>query len=418
MKLFFKNKIGIAFLMLLCLLAGGCSSSKDVSESKSAGVSAEKVKISFSFWGNEKRQEYTRQAVDEFMELHPEIEVSINCASWGDFSSYYDDMMKTGTECDVMQLNYSWLSEYSPDGSGYYDLKSLSKEIGLDNFTPDMLRYGYRNGVLNAIPIALNEGIMVFNKSTLLKYKLSVPRSWEELYELANVIKEDGGYALGMDKWQIWPLLLAHYSQIHGDIDYSRELVAEVLGFYEELLEKKVVEPDTEHGGEDICSGKTAGIVCWINSISDTFDRVEEAGGRAVLGDFLKCSDQKKYGNLVKPATLYGIKKTTEHPKEAAILVDFLLNSRNMNLLQKTEKGVPLSRSGETYLMEMGELYTEEYKAALMMQFHMDESNELIPVLENNEFMDTFMESMEEYHNGSITFDEYVDRVYVFFTDN
>ena len=69
-----------------------------------------------------------------------------------------------------MQINYGWLSQYSPDGEGYYDLYQLSDYIDLSGYSQADLDFGTVNGKLNALPIAYNSTVTFYNKDIFDKY--------------------------------------------------------------------------------------------------------------------------------------------------------------------------------------------------------------------------------------------------------
>jgi oligogalacturonide transport system substrate-binding protein len=52
--------------------------------------------------------------------------------------------MNSGTNADVMQINFNWLEEYSADGTGYYDLNKLKDLIDLSGYTSEDLKVGQR----------------------------------------------------------------------------------------------------------------------------------------------------------------------------------------------------------------------------------------------------------------------------------
>ena len=41
-----------------------------------------------------------------------------------------------------MLINYGWLDTYSSDGSGFYDLNTLSDYIDFENYTEEELAFG------------------------------------------------------------------------------------------------------------------------------------------------------------------------------------------------------------------------------------------------------------------------------------
>ena len=102
--------------------------------------------ISFSWWGNDTRHQYTMEAVEEFQDKNPEISVKSIYGSWNGYDKRMHIYMKSRMEPDVMQINYAWLQEYSPDGAGFYDLRELAEYIDFSNFEEEELEYGMMNG--------------------------------------------------------------------------------------------------------------------------------------------------------------------------------------------------------------------------------------------------------------------------------
>ena len=50
--------------------------------------------------------------------------------------------MKSQETPDVMLINYGWLDTYSSDGSGFYDLNTLSDYIDFENYIEEGLAFG------------------------------------------------------------------------------------------------------------------------------------------------------------------------------------------------------------------------------------------------------------------------------------
>ena len=184
----------MASLMFMFSLAS-CSSS--VSKVRISAQEQSTV-ISMSWWGNDPRHEYTLQGLSLFQELNPDIIVDHSYGVWNGYERRYLMQMASHNNCDVMQINYAWLSEYSADGTGYYDINQLSDYIDLSQFTQEDLATGMRDGHLNALPIAYNTVCLFYNADMFASYGLDIPRTWDDLFAAADVMSEDGIYVLGM----------------------------------------------------------------------------------------------------------------------------------------------------------------------------------------------------------------------------
>ena len=120
----------------------------------------------------------------------------------------------------------------------------------------------------------------------------------------------------------------------------------------------------------------------------------------------------KKFGWCVKPATMYAISATTEYPEEAAKLLEFLLNSRDMAQLQGTEKGIPISDAAKAALQETQKLSGYEKQADDMRENYADRLEILQPVLENEGVYDGFKVNADYYIYDKLSKDEIVEKLY------
>ena len=383
------------FAAALLLTAGGCSGEQVI---RSQNVQTE---ITLSWWGNDTRTEYTLEAVREFERLHPDIKVKCNYSEWSGYEARSRIRMISDTEADVMQINVGWLSEFSEDGTGYYDLNKVSDILDLSNFTDDVLEYGIMNDTLNAVPIAMNTETVYFNSSIYDRYGLSLPKTWDELYAAAEVMSKDGIYPLSGVSKAIWLYTIAYTEQKTGKSFFAEDGKAAfnkddyrvMIDFYVSLVNGKVIPKVEDFKKVNIENGVYAGTVAWVS------DAVNYLGGAAEKGDTVTAADYTAFspsesgaGWYEKPATLYAMSKNTDHPREAAMLLDFMLNSREWAVLQGVEKGIPISSAALKYLDEADMLRGLQYDASVVM-VNNTRLREMDPRLENGEIINDFIDA-------------------------
>jgi oligogalacturonide transport system substrate-binding protein len=109
---------------------------------------------------------------------------------------------------------------------------------------------------------------------------------------------------------------------------------------------------------------------------------------------------------------MYAISATTEYPEEAAKLLEFLLNSRDMAQLQGTEKGIPISDAAKAALQETQKLSGYEKQADDMRENYADRLEILQPVLENESVYDGFKVNADYYIYDKLSEDEVVEKLY------
>lgn len=361
----------------------------------------EQTKIILSWWGNDSRNEYTIEAVERFEELHPDIKVKCSYSEWSGYEARSRVQMNSDTEADVMQINFGWLSEYSPDGSGYYDISKLSDMVNLDFFSDDILEYGKINDKLNAIPIAMNCETVYINKTVYSRYGLDIPCTWDELFHAAELMKKDGIYPIAGALKSIWLYILAYAEQTtgktflsqEGQLNFNQDDLKIMLDFYVKLVEEKVI-PQVEYFDRlNIDNGTYAGVIAWVSDAKNYCGSAIENGYEITAADYTAdIPENCGKGWCAKPATMYAISKNTTHPREAAMLLDFLLNSEDMADLQGIEKGIPLSSSAREYLESENVLSGIQYEAALKMENNTS-MKKMNPFVENESLIDMFAKS-------------------------
>jgi len=365
--------------------------------------------VSFGWWGNDDRHLYTLKGVDMFEQKYPGIDVNCTYSVWNGYERRNRVYMLSGNEPDVMQINFNWLQEYSADGKGYYDLNKLTDFLDLSAYTDKDLAYGTSNGVLNAIPIAYNAVVFYYNEDLLEQYGLSIPQTWDDLFHAAEVMQQDDRYPLMMSEKHTFLAVAAHYEQTTGQTLFNAdgtytggtEAAGELLTFYKQLYDAQVIGINGKSTNTDFSNGTAAGVAIWASDAENYCQQLEDNEDTPVLADPPRSSDsESRYGWYVKPATMYAISKNTEHPKESAELLNFLINNRQMILLQGTEKGIPVSSRARQTLSVNGRLNGYDAEAGNFVLSNLDTFETMVPSLENSDVIDAFQDQATQYAYG------------------
>lgn len=364
--------------------------------------------ISFGWWGNDERHQYTMEGVDLFEKENDAIAVDCRYSVWSGYAHRYRVYMLSGTEPDVMLVNYNWLKEYSPDGTGYYDLYQLSDVIDLSAFTEEQLKSGVVNGHLNALPTAYNAVVFYYNQSILNEYGLAVPKTWDDLKKAAEVLYPHGIYPLYMNEKHFFLCVNAHYEQTEkkqafaadGVYTGGTDAAKEFLSFYRELVDSHVLRNIEENDADEFSRGGTAGAAFWASDADRYCKNMKESGYDMVLGSALSTEDGDFSGWYVKPATMYAIRADTAYPEEAAKLLDFLVNDPDMARLQGVEKGIPVSARAREALSEtdLSDGFSAEAGNAVLD--HLSDLRLMNPSLENEDVIRAFKDVSAKYIYG------------------
>ena len=409
-----KRKQFLLLLLVTALLFSGCSSQAVLTSN------FEQVDISLSWWGNDVRHEYTLAAVKEFEKLHPEINVVCHYSDWSGYQIRSDVQMASETEPDVMQINYAWIQKYSPTGDDYYDINTLSEYIDLSNFSEDELDFGMQNGKLNAMPIALNTQTLYINKTLYESYGLGVPKTFDDFFDAAKVMKGEV-YPLAMVSKALWFFVIAYAEQetgkpfmnLDGSVNFTEDDIKVMIDFYCRLVNEQVIPLPEYYDSLKVASGEYGGILAWISDASSHCGKAIANGYEIIVADY-PVNGTAKVGDgwYAKPATMYAISNKTDHPKESAMLLDFLLNSEEMARLQGVEKGVPVSVSARACLEENEMLTGIQYEAFLKMNEYSEDIAVVSPYLENDTMIDALRNACNAVIYERSTAEEQAEELY------
>lgn len=372
----------------------------------------ERAVISFSWWGKDARNEYTLEGLKEFQRGNENIVVTPEYSEFDGFKARMDVEYYSDTSADVMQLNYNWLWEYSQDGEGFYDLNELKDYIDLDAFDDDALAYGEINGKLNALPTGFNCVTFYYNRTMYENYGLDLPVNWQDLINAAEVMRSDEVYPIALTQKSAWLSAAAYCEQStgkgmfseDGKFQYDEEDIRMMLGFYQELLKDKVTKPSWDFDRNDFEDCVVGGVAAWISDAEYYCEPLKSAGFKVVVGNYPMAKRSKSSGWYKKPTSLYAIKKTTKHPEEAAQLLNYLVNSEEMALLQGTGKGVPASKAAVETLEGHDMLGTIQYQATEKMNAAQT-FRPMAPDLEDQQAVDIFTAASESLYYDRTSID-------------
>ena len=184
------------------------------------------------------------------------------------------------------------------------------------------------------------------------------------------------------------------------------------IEYYCRLVNEKVI-PQVEYFDRlKINDGGYAGFVAWVSDAANYSNTAIENGYNVIVGEYPHISGKESgSGWYAKPATMYAVSKNTEHPKESAMLLDFLLNSPEMAVLQGIEKGIPISTSARETLVENDMLSGIQYEAFQRMESH-DNLGILNPFLENADVVDLYISVCNEVLYEKKTLEEASQELY------
>ena len=334
------------------------------------------VELRMSWWGGSDVHQVQLAALRRFEARHPGIRVRAEYTGWAGHLERLTTQISGNTAPDLMQINWSWLVLFSRDGLGFYDLRELAGEIDLGQFDANSLAFGTMAGRLNGLPISMAARLFYYNATTYERAGLPLPTTWDELFAAGPIFRSRLGpeyYPLDLNLQDVTALARSWLLQRTGQPlvdEQRRELNAsegdlqELAALYCRLVEEHVVPGVEErasygnvapHELRPWINGRYAGVHQWITAIGKSAETLGP-GQRLELGAFPVRSGAVDAGLLYRPGMLFAINARTPHPREAALLMSFLLEDEEAVRALGLRRGPPVSARALKTLADDGKL--------------------------------------------------------------
>lgn len=340
--------------LALAACAGGSGDTPDASPTSSGPP--EPVSIRFSWWGSDTRHELTQQVLDKFTEKYPYITVVPDYTDW---NSYFDKLSTSvagGDAPDVITQEERYLADYATRG-----VLADANELGIDTSKIDksVLESGTLDGKLYGVATGVNAYAIVADPAAFAAAGVEMPDdktwTWHDYVETANEISAKTGKAIyGAQDYGFNEPGFSIFARQRGQSLYGED---GGIGFKESTLAEwwqysldlqagggepdaaKTVEVDAG-GPEQSLVGTGQGAMAWF--WTNQLTAITKASGKELKLLRVPGEDEhKRTGMYFKPAMFYSVSAKSKHPKEAALLVDFLLNDPAAGEILLSDRGLP-----------------------------------------------------------------------------
>ena len=350
------QKVIATCAVLAMSVLSGCGSSVGASNVPVVPSKGE-VTIRLNWWGGDSRVKTTEKAVKAFEKEHPNIHVQTEYSDW---TGYWDKLAVQsagGNAPDVMQMDELYLSFYG-GMNALLDLNKAKKYLDLSGIDSSLLEMGKLNGEQVAVPLSTAQYGVIVNNDVLDSLGLKLPKNagswtWDEFEDFAKEVADasngkvvgaiapNNGYSL-----QLW-------ARQHGESLFKGDTVAIRPNTLAQFLQMPAkwaangIEISKETWSENVTAslndsafgkGRQAMMLTQASQITP----YAQASGTSNMT--LLPVPQVKPGaktNYLKPGMYWCVSSGSEHPAEAAMLVNYLLNNEKAGTILGTERGIP-----------------------------------------------------------------------------
>src|SRR5665647_3790127 len=319
-------------------------------------LSSGDVTLRVNWWGGDARVEGTNQAIEAFPAKYPNIHVT---GEFSDWNGYWDKLATSvagGNAPDVVQMDELYLASYAQRDT-LYDLSKLS-QVDTSQLDPSVVGLGKSNGTLNALPIRTTGFGIVVNDDALAQLGLTLPDAdtwtWDDLSAFAKKISDaSGGSAVGISPMsngyslRLWARQHGEELFTDGKVSISPEALA---GYFQLAVDwtKSGAAASASHQAEvasvaldqsDIATGKQ--VLSFIQATQITAYSAAAGGAKFSLVPIPTDDANKAPYGYLKPGMYWAVSAKSEHPAEAALFVNFMINDLDAGRILGTERGIP-----------------------------------------------------------------------------
>lgn len=324
------------------------------------------VELNFGWWGNQVRDEVTKNACDYFSEVYPNITFNLNAQTWNDYWPQMQTFAASDMLPDIMQQDYAFIEQWVEAGN-LLDLTPYveSGALDLSNISPSIVDTGRSSsdGHIYAVCAGENAPALLYNKTLTDELGIEVPdnMTWDQFAELSKKIYEESGYGViygntnSENPLTYYARGLGH--QAFFEADGLSTSVEEMTGYYQRLLDgvsegwmydtNKIANVSEATIPEyPLVYGTDPSVRTWVafafsNQLS-AYQAAAEADG-IELGITSWPENNPTQANYLKPGQFFSITTDTKNPDLAVAFLNYLINDTQAGILLQAERGVPAS---------------------------------------------------------------------------
>jgi multiple sugar transport system substrate-binding protein len=155
---------------------------------------AESVEMHISWWGSQSRHDLTIEVIEMFMAEHPNITITYDFASFGDYWTLMSTKAAGGNLPCVMQQDYAYFQQYVRDGLLIpLDPYVENGTIDLSNASVEAVDGGRVDGQLYALNLGTNSQSFVIDVDKFNEAGVDLPEpnwTWSDFEEVNMAMME------------------------------------------------------------------------------------------------------------------------------------------------------------------------------------------------------------------------------------
>ncbi|MGW6904759.1 ABC transporter substrate-binding protein [Streptomyces sp. NPDC054940] len=332
--------------------AAGCGSDEVAADGS--------VTLDFQWWGSEDRNLATEKAVRLFEQRHPKIKVTTSYAGYDAYLQRVATQVAAGSGPDVLQMDVAYVRAYSDrDILANLDDRAFST-ISRTRIPTVYQQTGLVDGTRYGLPTGIATTALFADPALWKKAGVGLPKkgwTWDDLIEDVgprlkravpgrSPLTDFGGY---VECFNVW--LVQHGKSLYTDDGSTGFEKADLLAFWQlmgRLLDKGIFTPPNITASSLSGSAGDRALVRKLSTaefnITATATSYWDTYGEVAPIPFPTLSASAPLGMVAAAGQLLCVQRTCGHKREAAVLIDFLLNDPDAADILGVVRGLPPNR--------------------------------------------------------------------------
>jgi multiple sugar transport system substrate-binding protein len=350
----------------LGLVLSGCSGPASKEGNSVGGVdngnAGKKVELRMAWWGSQSRHDLTMKAIKLFEQKHPEITIKPEYSGYDGYFDKFSTQVAGGNAPDLIQMDYAFVGDYAKRGT-LLDLGPYvqSKDLRVENHDPKMIKAGSVDNKLYAVTLGVNAPGVVYNSSVFKELGIQEPKeswTWKQFNEMAvQISKAKGNGFYGSTDvsgtTNIFEVMVRQNGNAlfnEGKLGATQADITTWFTMWEELRKNGGSVPSEVTAAmtnaletRPLALGKAAMDFVWSNQIVAFQKTMKNQNDKLKIQVIPHMEAEKKNGEYLKPSMFISAYAKSKYPKEAAMVIDFLVNDPEAAKILGSERGVPVN---------------------------------------------------------------------------
>ncbi|WP_435372466.1 ABC transporter substrate-binding protein [Streptomyces ficellus] len=325
----------------LGLTAAGCGSG--------SGSGDGTVTIRYAWWGSDDRAKRINQTIALFEKKHPKIKVQTDFQPYLDFWKKFNTQASGGNPPDVFQNAIGFLRKYD-EKNVLLDLNEQVEagNLSMDNFRAGLEEFGRVDGKLLGVPVGSNSMALVIDQPVFAKAGIS-PKpgwTWDEYHDAMARIRDTQGRAGDSGLYGVmylYDLFLRQNGKAFFTEDGLGFTEADLVDWWTKGFQgvRSGVYADPKKVAQIRPKSAVAAEIAASEFTWDNFTIRYTSEGKSQYGLApIPTTDGKTTGQYLGSLMLSGSRRT-QHPKEVARFIDFMVHDPEVAKIMGYDRGVP-----------------------------------------------------------------------------